>query len=167
MNGPSHCRRRACAAGGRRQPPAPAGHRRRLPVVAGGEAGSITAFVAVLAVALFAVAGLTVDGGRALAAREQLAAMAEQAARAGAAAVSAGALHGGEVTIDPTAATAVAGRYLSLAGVQGHVSASATEVTVTVVRVLPTTILGILGITALTVHARAVATDLHGVVQGG
>jgi Flp pilus assembly protein TadG len=46
------------------------------------ERGSITAFVAVLAITFIACAGLAVDGGRLVAARVQLADHAENAARA-------------------------------------------------------------------------------------
>src|SRR5581483_8008697 len=46
--------------------------------------GSVTAFVAVLLVALFALMGLVVDGGTAISAQQSAVDEAEQAARAGA-----------------------------------------------------------------------------------
>lgn len=130
------------------------------------EQGSITAFVAVLAVALLAIAGLAVDGGRALAAREQAGAVAEQAARSGAQAVSAAGLRAGALQIDTAAATAAAERSLASAGLTGTVSVTPGQVTVSVTEVIPTTMLGIVGIATLTVHQTAVATDVHGVSKG-
>ena len=62
------------------------------------ELGSITAFVAVLAITFIACAGLAVDGGRLVAARVQLADHAENAARAGVQEVTS--LRSGEPDID-------------------------------------------------------------------
>lgn len=128
--------------------------------------GTVTAFLAVLAVALFAAAGLVVDGGRALAAREQAAAVAEQAARAGAEAVSVASLHRGTVVLDPGQAEASASGYLQQVGVRGAVAVVGDSVTVTVSEAVPTTMLDIVGIRSMTVHASATATDLAGVTRG-
>lgn len=122
--------------------------------------------VAVLALALFALAGLAVDGGRALAADQQASAVAEEAARAGAQALSVQALRDGAVTIDGAAAAAAAQRVLAGAGIIGSVTVAAGGVRVAVKDTVPTTMLGIVGIATMTVHATAVATDLHGVTRG-
>ncbi len=133
--------------------------------VARDERGSLVAFLAVLAAALFALAGLVVDGGRALAARQTAAADAEQAARAGAQAVSASELRRGSVRLDAAAARRAADAYLRAIGATGTVAASGTAVTVTVRIVVPSTILGVVGVRAITVGATATATDLHGVTR--
>lgn len=130
------------------------------------ERGSVTAMVAVLAVALFALAGLAVDGGRALAADQQAAAVAEEAARAGSQALSVSGLRSGIVTIDPAAAVLAAQRVLAAADLSGSVSVGTGTVRVQVTDAIPTTMLGIVGITSMSVHAAATATDVHGVTQG-
>ena len=60
----------------------------------------LTAFVAVLAVALFAIVGMAVDSGRAIAAQRLVADEAGQAARAGAGQLSVDALRDGRLAID-------------------------------------------------------------------
>lgn len=130
-----------------------------------GSVGSLTVLMAVLALAMFALAGLAIDGGRALAARQQASAEAEQAARAGAQAVSLGALRQGRVVLDPPVAVADAEHYLHQIGAQGSAVATASTVTVTVDAEVPTVILGIVGIRRLAVHATAAASDEHGVSE--
>lgn len=132
-----------------------------------GASGSVTAFIAVLAVALLAVAGLVVDGGRALALHSAAAAAAEQAARAGTAAIDPSELHRDLVRIDPAAAIERADSALSASGFRGVVQATPDAVQVTVAAQVPTTLLGIVGLHEMTVRASATATVLHGVSQGG
>ena len=107
------------------------------------ERGSITAFVAVLAITFIACAGLAVDGGRLVAARVQLADHAENAARAGVQEVTS--LRSGEPDIDVSEARSTAAAYLHSRGVSGEVSATTEEVTVSVRRVVPMSILGLFG----------------------
>ena len=107
------------------------------------ERGSITAFVAVLAITFIACAGLAVDGGRLVAARVQLADHAENAARAGVQEVTS--LRSGEPDIDVSKARSTAAAYLHSWGVSGEVSATTEEVTVSVRRVVPMSILGLFG----------------------
>lgn len=128
--------------------------------------GSVSVFVAIAAVALLALAGLVVDGGRALAARAAADAVAEQAARAGAGALDVGALHRGGVLLDPSAAVAAADGSLAAAGWTGTASATSTTVDVTVWTTVPTDLLGIVGIHALSVRVTATATVVHGVSEG-
>lgn len=128
--------------------------------------GSITAMVAVLATALFALAGLAIDGGRALAADQQAAAVAEEAARAGSQALSVPALRAGTVVVDPGSAMDSAQRVLAGAGLVGSVAVVQGMVHVEVTTTVPTTVLGIIGIATMTIHASAVATDVHGVTEG-
>jgi Flp pilus assembly protein TadG len=129
------------------------------------ERGSLTAFVAVLSVGLFVLAGLVVDGGRAVVAKRQAIDVAQQAARVGADQLSVDALRSGSIVIDPAAASAAVERYLSVADEQGTVSVRGTTVTVRIVGSAPTTILGIVGISRIGVSASASATNVHGVTE--
>ncbi|MGQ0631508.1 MAG: pilus assembly protein TadG-related protein [Sporichthyaceae bacterium] len=126
--------------------------------------GSITPFVVVLTAALLAMAGLVVDGGYALAARQDAAATAEQAARAGADALSRQSfLRGGPLRIDRAAAAAAAERHLAVVGHAGQASISGDTVTVTVQVTRTTAILSAIGIETLTASATASARGLTGI----
>ena len=124
------------------------------------ERGSITAFVAVLAITFIACAGLAVDGGRLVAARVQLADHAENAARAGAQEVTS--LRSGEPDIDASEARSTAAAYLRSLGVSGEVSATTEEVTVSVRRVVPMSILGLFGVGSRMVSAQRSAKAVTG-----
>ena len=127
------------------------------------ERGSITAFVAVIAVAMLAGAGLLHDGAGLLTARREAFDVADQAARAGAQAVD---LHRLRTTrqIEPTAAAASAARaYLREAGHRGSVSVSSTAVRV---RVSVTYRPEILRIGARRVTATSEARLIRGVSRG-
>jgi Flp pilus assembly protein TadG len=71
----------------------------RIAVDRAGDSGTITVFVALLAVALFALAGLVLDGGRAVSAQQAAQDEADQAARSGAQALSVNALRTGAVEL--------------------------------------------------------------------
>jgi Flp pilus assembly protein TadG len=129
------------------------------------ELGSLTVFVAVLGVALFALVGLVVDGGRAIAAQSAAYSQAEQAARAGAGQLSAEALRSGHIALDPQAAIEAADAYLAAVGERGSASVAGQIVTVHIQEVEPTVILQIIGINEINVSAEASATDLHGVTR--
>jgi Flp pilus assembly protein TadG len=124
------------------------------------ERGSITAFVAVLAITFIACAGLAVDGGRLVAARVQLADHAENAARAGVQEVTS--LRSGEPDIDVSEARSTAAAYLRSWGVSGEVSATTEEVTVSVRRVVPMSILGLFGVGSRMVSAQRSAKAVTG-----
>jgi Flp pilus assembly protein TadG len=129
------------------------------------ESGSLSAFVAVVAVSLFTLIGLVVDGGRAVAARESAMNIAEQAARMGAGQISIQHLRWGEVVADPGAADAAAEAYLNENGYPGTASTLDGTVTVNVSVSEPTVILGLIGISHIAVKATASATDVHGVTR--
>src|SRR5665213_644135 len=78
--------------------------------------GAIAAFVVLVMVALLALLGLVVDGGTLLTARQAASAEAEQAARAGAGALSVDALRAGQIQIDGPAAVATAEQCMITAG---------------------------------------------------
>ncbi|HEX3841271.1 MAG TPA: Tad domain-containing protein [Acidimicrobiales bacterium] len=130
------------------------------------EDGSISTFLAVFALALFALMGLVLDGGSAINAQQTAYDEAEQAARAGAGALSVDGLRTGSVTIDSQAAIAAAVAYTVNSGHPGTASVANGRVTVEVHYRIPTSILGIVGMSTLPVSATASAINLHGVAVG-
>jgi len=127
------------------------------------ERGSLTVFFVVLAVALFALVGLVIDSGRAIAARGEAMEQAEQAARAGAGQLSTQALRTGNIEVDPGAAVEAAQEYLASVGDSGSVSVAGNVVTVRVQGTEPTVMLQIVGIDHISISAQASATDVSGV----
>jgi Flp pilus assembly protein TadG len=123
----------------------------------------MSTYFAFLVVALFAMVGLVVDGGRALAMERLAEDQAQQAARAGAAALSVSALRAGDLSLDEGAAVQAAERALAEEGATGVASATSRSVTVTVRADAPSVMLGIVGIDRLHVTAHATATFVHGV----
>lgn len=128
-----------------------------------GDSGTITVFVALLAVALFALAGLVLDGGRAVSAQQAAQDEADQAARSGAQALSVNALRTGTVELDAHAAVANAVAYTVAAGHPGTATVVGNAVEVSIHYRVPTDILGIVGIGTLPVSATGRAVDVHGV----
>lgn len=113
--------------------------------------------------------GLVVDGSRAMTARATAAAVAEQAARAGADAISQSSLRNTrdprEIRIDPVAATRQARTVIAAprAGeVSGDIAVNDNDVTVSVHVRRPTAVLAAFGITHVTGDATATATVLQG-----
>ena len=106
------------------------------------ETGSITAFVAVVAVALVMVAGMAYDGGQVISAHNAARNDAEQAARAGAQQIDLTHLRKtNEPRLDPAKAESAALDYLAQTGATGTVAVNDASVTVTVTRVQPLRIL--------------------------
>jgi hypothetical protein len=132
-------------------PPRPARGRR--------DQGAVTALVVLLTATLTVLLGLAVDAGLALSARQAGYAEAEQAARAGAAALAAGALRSGAVAPGAGAAVAAAEQYMAAAGHPGTAVVRGDEVVATVLTYrVPTPLLGLVGIPSLAVSASAAAT---------
>ena len=142
-------------------------HRQVGPRVVRDETGILTAFVAVLTVALLAIAGMAVDSGRAIAAQRLVADEAGQAARAGAGRLSVNALRNGRVSINDAAAIEAAEHYMLVSGHPGTAWVQDGVITVRVVEAVPTTILGIVGVPTITVSATASAVDVSGVAGQG
>ncbi len=69
------------------------------------------------------------------------------------------------MTIDPQAAIAAAEAYTVSSGHPGTVSVANGRVTVNVKYRIPTSILGIVGISGLSVSATASAVNVHGVTK--
>lgn len=125
------------------------------------EAGSITALVVFMCLALVVVCGVVFDAGGALGDRERAADIAEQAARAGADQLLPSA--GGQAPIiNQAAARTTALRFLGQAGVSGDVVTAADHVTVTVDIRHETTLLQVAGISDLSIHGTATARPLPG-----
>jgi Flp pilus assembly protein TadG len=132
----------------------------------GSDRGSITAFVALMLVAIFALVGLVVDGGSDLSAHQSAVDEAEQAARAGAGALSVEALRSGSLQLDAAQAVIAAEQFTVAAGHPGTATVSEGTVTVAVRYRINTQILGIIGISTLPVSASASAVNVQGVAVG-
>ena len=129
--------------------------------------GSATVFVVGFAIVLFACAGLAIDGGRAINARDRVNDVAEQAARAGAGQLDDTSLRAvdGSVVLDESAAKLEAERFVKQANPEYIVNATPSpgSVTVQVEWTYPTAILGIIGVNSLAVSGTATAGPATGV----
>jgi hypothetical protein len=120
--------------------------------------------VVVLVPALLATAGLVIDGGYALAARQEAAGIAEQAARAGADALSRDGLRGtGPLHLDPAAAATAAQDYLTATGHTGTTTVTGDAVRVSVRITRPTAVLSAIGIDTVAATASATAIGITGI----
>jgi len=137
----------------------------------GEDAGAAAIILLLLTPVMFALAGLVLDGGRAIAAPQRSADIAEQAARAGVNALDVTALRAtGHDTIDATAAQAAACRYVDVAAPAASCAVVVTpdRVTVTIADRTPTVLLGLVGINSFHVAGTASAVAVRGVrVQEG
>jgi hypothetical protein len=125
----------------------------------------VTAFVVVLTIGILALAGLTLDGGLALAAKVKANGEAEAASRAGAQAIDLNAYRNtGTLQLVPAQAVADAQSYLATVGAAGTVTISGDTVTVTITASQTTQLLGMVGISSLTVHGTGSAHPQRGVV---
>jgi putative Flp pilus-assembly TadE/G-like protein len=136
---------------------------RRAPSI---DHGSVTAFAVLTLVAVFSLIGLVLDGGTEVSAHQAAVDEAEQAARAGAGALSVDALRSGSIQLDDRQAVAVAEAFTMASGHPGTASVTGQTVTVQVQYQVPTAILGVIGINSLQVSASASAVDVSGVTRG-
>jgi Flp pilus assembly protein TadG len=134
--------------------------------------GSITILVVFFTIIALALAGLLVDVGHALNARERAADIAEQAARAGANDISVPALRSGIVAIDTSTACSAAANLVAAYGARSGFRAtldcappSPQQITVTVYITTKPLIAASLG--SFTVHATATAEPVCGVTRAG
>jgi hypothetical protein len=126
--------------------------------------GRVTAFVVVLMTGILALAGLGLDGGLALAAKVRAVGQAEAAARAGAQAVDLDTYRAtGRLVLVPALAVAAARAQLAAAGAEGEVSLRDGGVVVRVTATHVPSLLGLAGITELTVGGEARAVPQGGV----
>jgi Flp pilus assembly protein TadG len=138
----------------------------RRPVFRGrGDVGNASIILVLITPALFGVAGLVVDGGRAINARQLAADQAEQAARAAADALDIDAVRAGTgAVIEPLAARNAAERYLAAAGGTGTVAVGPGTVTVTVTATTPTAFLAVIGVNQISVTGTATARPARGIL---
>lgn len=128
------------------------------------ERGSISIWTVLLTGGAFTLLlGLVVDGGNIINERLDATRIAQQAARAGADALSPGSVRSGGNNVDPIKARNRAEDYLATAGVTGTVTVNGDKVTVTVTGNMPTQILGVLGVETLPISQTESA---HGIVDG-
>jgi hypothetical protein len=117
-----------------------------------------------MTVALILVAGLVLDGGLTLAARERALGEAQEAARAGAQAINLATYRrNGTLVLNPGQAAADARRYLAATGYQGSVQVTGNVVTVEVTATQRMQILDAAGLGAITVHASGSARPERGI----
>lgn len=130
--------------------------------------GSITLPIVILTPALLVVAGLVVDGGYVLSARQRAFNEAEQAARAGAGAIDVDALRQGDLRLVEPRARALAQQYVAATeDTVGPVTVTPTTVTVTVVAQRRSVLLSLVGIDLFTVQGTATAEIERGIITGG
>lgn len=132
-----------------------------------GDRGSVSVFVLGLVVSLMVVAGLVVDGGRAVNARSAVMDDAEQAARAGANHVDLASVRtGGTVSLDVAAARTAAVEHLVGLGYDPAditVTADQAELSVEVADSVPTALLSLVFIRSFDVQGSATARAAPGV----
>lgn len=136
------------------------------PTGRGTDAGSVTLFFVVAALALFAMIGLVVDGGTKIRAAQQADALAEEAARAGGQAITVPAAIRGDSTLaEPSQAVQAAQSYLQDNDIAGSVQVTdgGRSIVVRVSVTRPTVFLGLVGVASMTVGGHAQARLVRGV----
>lgn len=133
------------------------------------EHGSVTLFVVFVALALFAGAGLVIDGGAGITAASRASDIAQNAARAG---IIEGSVPGpdGAITIEETRARSAAVDWLArehVIGTDADVAVTPDLVTVTVRMQRPTTLLRLAGVPALHVERTGAARPASGITKEG
>jgi len=139
-----------------------------------GDRGTLSLFVVLFTPVVVLLAGLLVDGGIAINARERAADVAQQAARAGVNDLNVAALRSGRIELAQgacTVATAFVGKYTGI----GATSGPCTFVTVNGhpgIRVyakvtVHSQFLGLIGIGTFTQTSYGEATPVCGITQGG
>jgi Flp pilus assembly protein TadG len=114
---------------------------------------------------MLVLAGLVVDGGRAVNARSTAADVAEQAARAGVMQLDPATIGGGTVRVDVNAAKIAAEAFLRARGYdQFTVAASPTDVQVTVQTTVRTALLSLIMIPTMEVSGSATSRPAEGIV---
>ena len=131
------------------------------------EAGSVSIWAVLTALAMIVLVGLAADLGGRTFAEQEAREVAAQAARAGAQQVSLdAAARGDAATTDPAAAATAAQAHLAAAGLSGDVAVtSPNTITVTVTDTYQTQFLSVIGIASLPVRGSATATLVR-VYQG-
>jgi Flp pilus assembly protein TadG len=122
------------------------------------EDGAVLVAGLLLSLALLIVIGAGVDIGHAFIVRRELVSLADDAALTGSQALDLQALHQGRLALDPEHAREAALHALAgEPGLRGQANANAADVHVEVQRRIPTILLRLVGVSTLTVGARATA----------
>ena len=128
------------------------------------EDGTISAFVAVLAVALVAVAGLAYDGGQIIRVTADARDLASAAARAGTQQLAIEQVHAGRAWLDAAAAHDAASAYLASVATSGTVTVTDTDVRVTVTVTQP---MRLLPLPDRQITVTAISTTASDVLEAG
>lgn len=132
-----------------------------------GDDGLANALIIIaMTVVMLLAAGLAFDGSRVLAARREAVDVANQAARAGAQAVSIGALRAGQVENDAGAAVDAANQFVAATGHRGTASVEGDDVVVAVTITVALPLLSSAGVRSTTVTGRAAAHLVRGIKEG-
>ncbi|GAA4442467.1 pilus assembly protein TadG-related protein [Phytohabitans houttuyneae] len=127
------------------------------------DSGQISGGIAGTVLLVLLLAGLLTDPAAAIAARVRLFDIAQAAARAGADHIDIELLRStGTVVLDPQAARRAATTFLADTGTNGAVTATETQVTVTIAANQPTILLTLVGIDALPITVTATAEPQTG-----
>ena len=122
------------------------------------ERGAVLVAGLLLGLALLIVIGAAVDVGRAFIERRELVSLADEAALSGSQALDLEALHAGQIALDPGKAQATAVAVLKgERELRARAAAAPASVSVEVSREFPTVLLRLVGLSTLTVKARATA----------
>jgi uncharacterized membrane protein len=135
-----------------------------------GQDGQILVLTVVVALALLAILGLVADGGLLFARHRELQAVADAAARAGAAQLDEAtyrASDGRTAQLDPTQARAAARRHLRAAGFTGQASitTSTGQVTIGLAETIRTPIFNNVGFSPIRLAVRSRAEPRTGITQ--
>ncbi len=136
---------------------------------AADDRGSLTLMLLALFIGLVALAGIVIDGGAKLAEGQRAAAVAQEAARAGAGIVNpAQAYTSGSFAVARNQALDAATNFMTAEGFQGSaIAVGADSIQVTVKVTEPTRILSIIGIDSMTSTGSATAELVTGVTGPG
>jgi uncharacterized membrane protein len=131
----------------------------------GGQPGQVLLWVALMLPFFLAIAGLAIDGGELFAARRQAQNVADAAARAGAQQIDVPHYRTtSEVILDRAAARYEARQYITdLGGLDATIFVTDQSVTVIVRRDVPLTFLQLVGLSSISIEARAVAEPMYGI----
>lgn len=122
------------------------------------DAGTVTAKVIVMTLAVLALSGLVLDAGLAVSTKVNATSVAQAAARAGARELDVVALRAnGTVRLDPIKAHDAATNWLTRAGLTGTVTVTGNRVAVSVTTSRRTQLLQVIGIGSIPVHADVTA----------
>lgn len=131
--------------------------RNKLEQLRDDERGSVSVLLIAIVVVLVVIVGLVVDSSGKYQATQAAQMTAASAARAGTNAVAGQAVIDGTLELNGTAAQVAAQRYLTAAGLEGHVTVVGDTITVTVKDTYTTRFLSLIGINSLPVGATSSA----------